>query len=51
MTIVGAAANIVGAAVTKKGGIEITFMEFFKWGLIVVGESTILSLIYLYVRY
>lgn len=51
MTIVGAAANIVGAAVAKKGGIEITFMEFFKWGLIVVGESTILSLIYLYVRY
>lgn len=51
MTIVGTAANIVGAAVAKKGGIEITFMEFFKWGLIVVGESTILSLIYLYVRY
>ena len=51
MTIVGAAANIVGSAVAKKGGIEISFMEFFKWGLIVVGQSTLLSLIYLYLRY
>lgn len=51
MTIVGAAANIVGAAVAKKGGIEINFMEFFKWGAIVVIQSTILSLIYIYIRY
>lgn len=51
MTIVGAAANIVGAAVSKKGGIEISFMEFFKWGMIVVAQSTVLSLIYLYLRY
>lgn len=51
MTIVGAAANIVGAAVAKKGGIEISFGEFFKWGLIVVAQSTIISLIYLYLRY
>lgn len=51
MTIVGAAANIVGAAVAKKGGIEISFMEFLKWGTIVVAQSTILSLIYIYLRY
>lgn len=51
MTIVGAAANIVGASVAKKGGIEISFMEFFKWGTIVVIQSTILSLIYVYLRY
>lgn len=51
MTIVGAAANIVGASVAKKGGIEISFMEFFKWGTIVVIQSTILSLIYIYLRY
>ncbi len=51
MTIVGAAANIVGSSVAKKVGIEISFKEFFKWGLIVVGQSTILSLIYIYVRY
>lgn len=51
MTIVGAAANIVGASVAKKGGIEISFMEFFKWGTIVVVQSTILSLIYVYLRY
>lgn len=51
MTIVGAAANIVGASVAKKAGIEISFMGFFKWGATVVGQSTILSLIYIYFRY
>ncbi len=51
MTIVGAAANIVGASVAKKGGIDISFKEFFKWGAIVVAQSTILSLIYIYIRY
>lgn len=51
MTIVGAAANIVGSSVAKKVGIEISFKEFFKWGSIVVLQSTILSLIYIYVRY
>ena len=51
MTIVGAAANIVGSSVSKKAGIEISFKEFFKWGLIVVAESTIISLIYINIRY
>ncbi|WP_300361317.1 ArsB/NhaD family transporter [Fusobacterium sp.] len=51
MTIVGAAANMVGASVSKKVGIEITFKEFFKWGTIVVAQSVVLSLIYIYVRY
>lgn len=51
MTIVGAAANIVGTSVSKKVGIEISFKEFFKYGLIVVLQSTILSLIYILVRY
>ena len=43
--------TIVEAAVAKKGGIEISFMEFLKWGTIVVAQSTILSLIYIYLRY
>ncbi len=51
MTIVGSAANMVGASVAKKAGIEITFKEFFKWGIIVVGQSIVLSLIYIYLRY
>lgn len=51
MTIVGAAANIVGSSVAKKAGIEISFKEFFKWGTIIVLQSTVLSLIYLYIRY
>lgn len=51
MTIVGAAANMVGTSVSKKVGIEITFKEFFKWGLFIVLQSIILSLIYIYLRY
>jgi len=51
MTIVGAAANMVGTSVSKKVGIEITFKEFFKWGLFIVLQSIFLSLIYIYLRY
>lgn len=51
MTIVGAAANMVGTSVSKKVGIEITFKEFFKWGLVIVLQSIVLSLIYIYLRY
>jgi len=51
MTIVGAAANMVGTSVSKKVGIEITFKEFFKWGFIIVLQSIVLSLIYIYLRY
>ncbi|MFK4785034.1 ArsB/NhaD family transporter [Fusobacterium sp. MFO224] len=51
MTIVGAAANMVGTSVSKKVGIEISFKEFFKWGFIVVFQSIILSLVYIYIRY
>lgn len=51
MTIVGAAANMVGTSVSKKVGIEISFKEFFKWGFIVVFQSIILSLVYIYIKY
>lgn len=51
MTMVGAAANMVGTSVAKKAGIEISFTEFFKYGLIVVVESSILSLFYVWIRY
>lgn len=51
MTIIGAAANIVGASVSKKVGIDISFKEFFKYGLIVVLQSTVLSLVYILLRY
>ncbi|MGB0405576.1 MAG: SLC13 family permease [Fusobacterium sp.] len=51
MTIVGAAANMVGTSVSKKVGIEISFKEFFKWGIIIVIQSIILSLIYINIRY
>lgn len=51
MTMVGTAANMVGVTVAKKVGIEITFKEFFKLGSGIVLETTVVSLIYLYLRY
>jgi len=51
MTIVGTAANMVGVSVAKKVGIEISFKEFFGYGVMIVLETTVMSLIYLYIRY
>ena len=51
MTLVGAAANIVGANIAKKAGKDIGFFQFFKFGIIITFQSLILSIIYLLVRY
>lgn len=51
MTLIGAAANIVGANIAKKAGKDIGFFLFFKFGLVITLQSLILSIIYLLVRY
>lgn len=51
MTIVGAAANVVGAGIASKSGNPITFKEFFKYGSLVVLQSAVLSTIYILFRY
>ncbi|MDR1832258.1 MAG: ArsB/NhaD family transporter [Fusobacteriaceae bacterium] len=51
LTAIGAAANIVGLSIAEKSNIRISFLQFLKYGLIVVGESLILSLIYVAIRY
>ncbi len=51
MTLIGAAANIVGASIAKKAGKDIGFFHFFKFGIIITFQSLVLSIIYLLVRY
>ncbi|MGL4392321.1 MAG: ArsB/NhaD family transporter [Fusobacteriaceae bacterium] len=51
MTIFGSACNMVAISIAKKSGIEISFRRYLKFGLFVVIESLILSMIYLYIRY
>jgi Na+/H+ antiporter NhaD/arsenite permease-like protein len=51
MTLVGAAANIVGINIAKKAGLEINFMQFFKFGFIITFFSISMSIIYILIRY
>jgi len=51
MTLIGAAANIVGVNIAKKAGKDIGFFYFFKFGVIITLQSLVLSIIYLLVRY
>jgi Na+/H+ antiporter NhaD/arsenite permease-like protein len=51
MTLVGAAANIVGVNIAKKAGLEIDFMQFFKFGFIITFFSISMSIVYILVRY
>jgi Na+/H+ antiporter NhaD/arsenite permease-like protein len=51
MTLVGAAANIVGINIAKKAGLEIDFMQFFKFGFIITFFSISMSIIYILIRY
>lgn len=51
MTLIGAAANIVGVSIAKKAGKNIGFFQFFKFGVVITFQSLILSIIYLLVRY
>ena len=51
MTLIGAAANIVGTNIAKKAGKEIGFFYFFKFGIIITLQSLLLSILYLLIRY
>lgn len=51
MTLIGAAANIVGSNIAKKAGKDIGFFHFFKFGIVVTLQSLILSIVYLLIRY
>lgn len=51
MTMIGAPANIVAVSIAEKADIKISFGQFLKYGIIMVAESVIISLLYIYIRY
>ena len=51
MTMIGAAANVIVSENSAKVGHPIKFMQFMKYGLIVVGISLAISTIYIYLNY
>jgi Na+/H+ antiporter NhaD/arsenite permease-like protein len=51
LTIVGASANIVVANLAARDGHPITFMQFFRYGVVVVVASLLISTLYLWIRY
>jgi Na+/H+ antiporter NhaD/arsenite permease-like protein len=51
LTIVGASANIVVANLAARDGHPIRFMEFVRYGSVVVVVSLLISTVYVWVRY
>lgn len=51
MTIIGAAANVIVSENSAKHGYKITFLSFFKYGVVVMLISLVISALYLWVRF
>jgi Na+/H+ antiporter NhaD/arsenite permease-like protein len=51
LTIVGASANVVVANMAARAGFQIRFVDFFRYGVLVVAESMAIATLYLWVRY
>ncbi len=51
LTIVGASANVVVSNVAQRAGHPIRFVEFFRYGSVVVLASLVISTAYLWLRY
>jgi Na+/H+ antiporter NhaD/arsenite permease-like protein len=51
LTIIGASANVVASNLAARAGHPIRFLEFFKYGSIVVLESLVISSAYVWLRY
>ena len=50
-TLVGASANVICAGMGTKSGYKISFMQFTKYGMLIMFQSMIISSIYIWVRY
>jgi len=50
-TVIGASANVIIVGMAKKNGYKISFFRFFKYGIIFLIESMLISSVYLYLRY
>ena len=51
MTMIGAAANVIVSENSAKEGHPIKFMQFMKYGVVIVGISLAISTGYIYLRY
>lgn len=51
MTIIGAAANVIVSETAAHKGFQISFMQFFKYGLVTMLTSLVISSIYIYLRF
>ena len=50
ITMIGASANIVSIGIAKKAGVNISFIEFMKFGAVISFISLLISSIYLIIR-
>ncbi|MBN2618207.1 MAG: ArsB/NhaD family transporter [Spirochaetales bacterium] len=50
-TLIGASANVVSAGISGRSGYKISFIEFTKYGMIVMVATLIVSTAYVYLRY
>ncbi len=51
MTIIGAAANVIVSETSAANGYQIKFMEYLKYGIVVMFISLILSSVYIWFRF
>ena len=51
MTMIGAAANVIVSENSAKEGHPINFMQFMKYGVLVVAISLVISSVYIYLRF
>lgn len=51
LTIIGAAANVIVSETSAHHGHKITFMQFFKYGFVVMLISLVLSSVYIWMRF
>ncbi len=50
-TLIGASANVVSAGISGRSGFKISFIEFTKYGMIVMVITLAVSSVYVYLRY
>ena len=50
-TIVGASANVVAASLARSNGVPISFMQFFRYGVVISAVTLAISTGYLWLRY
>ncbi|MFN4216181.1 MAG: ArsB/NhaD family transporter [Brevinematales bacterium] len=50
-TLVGASANVVSVGIAKKSGLQMSFWDFTKYGILYTLLSLVISSMYVYLRY